>query len=312
MKLKTLLTALNDKKMVEAPVVYFSGERCPILFFSQLMKKIKALDQAVKTINPVGIDWQTLESTLSTTFLGQTQTVWLGDCSTFTPTLKKKLFAFLHDYKGPHTVFCFVATKDAPKNFKNLIKIDEPLQKVEIELLFKTLWAAGSAEKFLALVKTDYKTLSLDSIMLLSHYSTVMGKKSDLFLRSWYEKIVLPETSLFTLSQCFFARKKDLFFRSWVNLKDDYAAPFWTTFWSEQLWRAYHVANLNKQQKFNEAKQMSYRLPFSFMQRDWKTVSLKELNNAHSFLYQVDCKVKSGATEGSLEVFYNKFMSKQF
>ena len=131
-------------------------------------------------------------------------------------------------------------------------------------------------------------------------------------MQTWFEKIVVPEESLFSLAQFFFARKKDAFFKVWLNLKDEYNGAFWTTFWSEQLWKAYHVVSLRKEGNFAAAKQMESRLPFSFLQKDWKTFDAKELSHAHDFLYSIDHRLKNGLSDNGLEIFYHGFMRGAF
>ena len=311
MKLRTFLAHRQKQEALRTPVIYFSGERYPTLFCSLLVGQLKQLNYSLKVVHPDEVDWQTLQASLNTTFLGAVQVFWLGDLSALDARSKKKLLTYLATYQGPHTVLCYISDKDAPSKNTAVVSLTESLQKVDVEALFQFFWKS-SAERFLKMVKNDYKTLPLDSLLLMGQYSLLLGGKTQSFMRSWYEKLVLPESSLFMLSQSFFARKRDMFFRSWLSLKDDYNPAFWTVFWSEQLWRAYHVITLRKAQKFTEAKQMSYRLPFSFLQSGWQNVTAQELNNAHNFLYQVDFRVKSGGSELALEYFYNKFFSRQF
>ena len=312
MKLKTFLQNLEKKESSEYAVTCFTGDAYPILFFSHFLKKLKSKNSSVQALPLDTLDLQAFEGRMQTTFLGTTETLWLGNVSECDAAKKKKLLAFLTAYRGPHTVYFYTNKKDAPKLSKNqMIDCSETLQKQDIEIIFQFLWDSSS-EQFIGMMKMGLQSLTLDNCMLLGQYSLVLGNKTHEFMRDWYEKILLPEESLFTLAQSFFARNHTLFFRLWISLRDDYAAPFWTTFWSEQLWRAYHVINLRNKQKFNEAKQMSFRLPFSFLQRDWKQIKADEMRNAHHFLYQADCRVKLGGSMLCLELFFDKFMQKQF
>lgn len=312
MKLKTFLSHWQNNKSCDNFVTCFFGDNYPVLFFSYLIAQFKKRSLPFKTLSPELIDWQTFESRLSTTFLGATEILWLGDLNNCDAAKRKKVVSFLLDYRGPHIIFFFISKKEVPEFKKTaLIDCDEQLLKPDIEIIFQFLWG-HSSDKFLTMMNMGYKNLHLNSLILLGQYSLVLGSKTNEFMRDWYEKILLPEESLFTLAQCFFARNPQMFFRSWVVLRDNYTAPFWTTFWSEQLWRAYHVINLRTEQKFNEAKQMSFRLPFSFLQKDWKQFESSEMSNAHHFLYQSDCRVKSGGSMLCLELFFNKFMEKQF
>ena len=311
MKLKTFLLHRQKQQTFGAPVIYFSADRYPLLFCAHFMQQLKKQTVNFKMVRSNQMDWQQLEATLSTTFLGTIQTLWLGDISSLNIQVKKKLLNFLESYIGPHTVLCFVSSKDIRTKSNTVVQLDDSLQKSDLEQIFSFFWGVN-ADRFLKMIGQHYKSISLDTLILLGQYNSVLGGKTEYFMQSWYEKIVLPEEWLFTLSQCFFARKRDLFFRAWNGLKDEYAGPFWTTFWSEQLWRAFHVIELRKANKLSEAKQMSYRLPFSFLQREWKTTTLAELQAAHQFLYHADCHLKTGGSVLALEVFYHKFMAKQF
>jgi len=311
MKLKTFLLTCSKQQTLPSSVIYFKSNEYPLLFFSQIITRLKLLNSSFKVLNLQEFDWQQLQATLATTFLGSVQTFWLGDISELSVSYKKELFEYLKTYAGPHTLLFFIDEKEQFQIGSPVIILNESLAPADLDNLFEFLWQTD-ARRFLTMTKQNYKTLSLDMIILLGQYSIVLGDKTELFMRSWYEKIVQPEESLFILAQSFFARKKDMFYRTWISLKDEYSEPFWTVYWSEQLWRAYHVVMLRNRQKLQEAKQMSYRLPFSFMQKDWQTTTGKELQAAHDFLYQVDCHVKTGGSSLALELFYHKFMNKDF
>ena len=60
------------------------------------------------------------------------------------------------------------------------------------------------------------------------------------------------------------------------------------------------------------AKKISYRLPFSFLNRDWRKFSLEELKGAHSFLYTLDYKLKNNCEPGYLDLFYMKLFNQKF
>jgi hypothetical protein len=60
-----------------------------------------------------------------------------------------------------------------------------------------------------------------------------------------------------------------------------------------------------------EAKKVGFRLPFSFMQRDWKKTSVHELIQAHDCIYALDYGLKNGG-EFWMELFYTKFFESGF
>ena len=61
-----------------------------------------------------------------------------------------------------------------------------------------------------------------------------------------------------------------------------------------------------------QAKKMSFKLPFSFIQSDWKRANLQELKQAHQFLCTVDYNLKTGGGDYGLELMYEKFFLGQF
>jgi DNA polymerase III delta subunit len=132
----------------------------------------------------------------------------------------------------------------------------------------------------------------------------VLGKGSAQFSRDWLPDMIVPELSLFSLSQALFDRKPSSFFKLWKQFSQKYSVPFWITFWSEQLWRAYCYVRLQKNGKEAEAKKIGYRLPFSFLNRSWRNYTLEELKTYHHLLYEIDYQVKNGGSAYALDLFY--------
>lgn len=313
MTLATFLAACAQGTLQKEPVIVCTAKEYPALFFAALLQRLRAIFQpAPKIISYENSSFSTILAQLSTTFLGQKEFLWLGDISSLEDvSLKKQLLALFVSYQGPHTIMAYVHADDVPTSLSKLVRLDEDVsladRKKAISFLFPQL-SVAVLEDFLKTVRTE----SLDHLALLAQYAMVVGRNSQQFKEEWLTTIITPETSLFTLSQYFFGRKTDLFWPLWHLLKDQYAAPFWTAYWSEQLWRAHYVIKLYKQNDVTQAKQLSYRLPFSFLQRDWKTISLEELQRAHQFLYSGDHSFKNGGSEFFLEVFYSTFLTKHF
>ncbi|MFT6765366.1 MAG: hypothetical protein ACJAZS_000242 [Alteromonas naphthalenivorans] len=315
MKMRTFLQFCTNSELQKKPLILFTAKEYPVLFFATLLDRLrKKYTPAPKTISFLDTDFVSLQAQLSTTFLGQQDIIWCGNISGLDASTKKKMLPFLATYTGPHTLFSFITTKDitASVDKQIIINLDDPLSPAEREQLITFLFDRLQWKQVHELTKESYKTMSLDTVVLLAQYRLVLGKNTDLFMQQWFEKLLVPDESLFTLTQWFFSRKPQHFFRTWHAIKDNYAPVFWTMFWSEQLWRAHYALSLRKQNKLAEAKQMAYRLPFSFLQRDWKNVSESELQNAHDFLYTADFNIKNGSSDLFLEVFFNNFFSKQF
>ena len=311
--LETFFTECSDRTLHTQPVMLFSGKEYPVLFFAALLHRLRSTYQPVpKTVSYQTGSFSILLAQLSTTFLGRQDLLWLGDISSLEDAAtKKQLLALLPSYQGPHALIGYVHQDDLSARLSCVISLDEPLAACAQRAAITFLFPHVAHEVLEDLLKT-VRSSSLDHLVLLANYAGVVGKNIRPFKQEWVTTIIAPEASLFTLSQYFFARKTELFWPLWHSLKEQYAAPFWTTYWSEQLWRAHYVIKLYKEQKITEAKQLSYRLPFSFLQRDWKTISCEELQQAHHFLYEGDYAFKNGGSEFFLEVFYATFLAKQF
>ena len=315
MKMRTFIQLCDKSELHTKSLIVMTGKEYPVLFFATLLERLRKISQPIPTtLSFLDTDFAALQAQLSTTFLGQKNVLWCGNLSSLDISTKKKMLAFLPSYKGPHTLITFITTKDLPKDLdkQNILNIDDSLSLAEREQLIPLLFGSLQWKQIFELTNESYKSMSLDTLVLLGQYRLVLGKNVQPFMKSWFENLVATDESLFTLTQWFFARKPQHFWRTWHAIKDNYVPVFWTTFWSEQIWRAHYVISLRKQQELGQAKQMAYRLPFSFLQRDWKNVSESELQNAHNFLYDADFKIKNGASDLFLDVFFNNFFSKQF
>jgi hypothetical protein len=177
------------------------------------------------------------------------------------------------------------------------------------------LWPSSKhsiIQSFIRKVFDKNSKLSLDQLCIFVNYAFLLGSRHANFIDDWLEKILVNEHSFFTLSKFFFAFDSKSFYKYWNSLSNEYAPIFWTIYWSEQLYRAFNFLNLRDQGKNLQAKQIAYKLPFSFIQSDWKKTSLNELRQAHQFLYDIDYALKNGASDFSLDLFYAKFFAREF
>jgi hypothetical protein len=248
-------------------------------------------------------------ASLQTTFLGTTCWYWLHADIGMTKKTADEWLAFLHHYKGPHTlIFCTTQALEKIPTQWQVLQLPITLDRPTLRRLTPII-GTHVAQWEEALFKM-VPTIPLDTAILLDHYAQLVGKKSELFVTTWLGQLVTPEISLFSLSQALFGRNAAQFFRYWKHLKGLYAVQFWISFWSEQLWRAYCYIRLQKSGQIADAKKIGYRLPFSFLKGQWRTVSLQELTTAHAFLYELDYHCKHGGSEEYLELFYARFLNK--
>jgi hypothetical protein len=296
-------------------VVKFTGtQEYPLLFFSLLIQHLKKKgSQPIQTLGE-GESYSNLIHRFESSFLGMSSVYWLGDLQRYDQTQRDKLTAYLNNYQGPNVLVVYMPaqTERTERSSKNTLVVEVPtlLTKKHIQELC-TLFGNGRVRTAPDLGMYE-KQLTLDRVCLLIQYLSVVGSGVHDFNEQWLGYVIVPELSLFTLSQYFFARDGMRFFKQWAVLKDQYAAPFWISFWSEQVWRASLFIELSEQRNFAEAKRISFKLPFSFIQRDWKQVTSSELKRAHDVLYHCDYAIKNGGDQNMLELFYTDYLQRLY
>ncbi len=312
MNLSTALATLLIKDYQQYPVCIFTYENeYPVLFFTALLQRLSQSQEIVfKNISSTLEDRTLLETELQTTFLGQTHTLWIGTLSGISQAAEKtKILNILSAYKGPHRLLGCIAAKDVTKSFTStfFINIDQELSSQDKDVLIRFLYPSltyASIQKIAGGI-SSFKTI--DSLIILAHYAMVLGKNTDAFVKDWLPKIIVPESSLFALSQYFFSKKTVSFWNAWNVIKHEYPVTFWTVFWSEQFWRAYYVVLMQQHSNIIEARKMAYRLPFSFIQKDWRDTSLQELSSAHTMLYEIEWRIKNGGSEEHFDLLFSRF-----
>lgn len=316
MQLEQLIFRLQDASLPPLhciSIAYVS--ELPILWRSRFLSVLKArLSLPLVSISLDQMDINVVKATLETTFLGQVQYFWLEG---FAQLDKKKLSSvmeYLCGYEGPHTLFLFGTAFATLPAHSLAIDLPPSLDKAGF-IHLATFFGKTAAVKNLRFIKGIYEkhdTLSLDLACVLTDYAELVGTNTEIFCKSWLDSIVIPEKSLFTLSQYFFAKDSSAFFSCWAAVANEYPPVFWISFWSEQLWRAVWVIDLYKEGKVMQAKKIGYRLPFAFLQRDWKKITVWEITQAHDFLYGLDYHLKNGGQMEALDLLYAKFFSGDF
>lgn len=303
MKLSSFLTDTTVTRNTTQPVFCLQGKMYPLLFgracAQQYAKRI-GLPFSYQSMH--GDNQSAAMAALQTSFLGTTSCYWLGNLDELSKSKQKVWVDFLKAYSGPHVVFFYSTISFDEAGSCRMIELPDT---VDIALFHRIAQMLGSKRvSFSSHVFQQTQALSLDEAYLFVQYDAVLGKESDEFVSDWLPDMIVPEVSLFSLSQALFDRKALSFFKLWKQLSHRYSVPFWTTFWSEQMWRAYHYVMYQKKGKQLEAKKIGYRLPFSFLNRSWRNHALDDLKAHHHFLYDIDFHVKNGGAEHALDLFY--------
>ncbi len=302
--------ATKPEFFIASPVYVFHGETYPSLFFGQLLASLRAKTQ-VQYLSLADSEPNEFAAQLGTAFLDQSLFYWLGDGSILSAANKKTVANMLANYNGPHRVAIFL---DEPLKTDasqiNQIPIPEKIDRATYEQLAKLLFP--TMKQVSQLVRLMQQAPTLNTACLLLSYEQVLGNNSEAFAATWLKNINEPESSLFVLSQHLLAKQQSEFMKHWESIGSQYNEQFWIVYLSEQLWRAHFYIQYRNAGQHLEAKKISAKLPFSFMQRDWRKVTPPELAAAHDFLYQLDHNLKNGASPMGLNLFFNKFLSGSF
>jgi hypothetical protein len=328
MNIVNFIESVHDRSYVKnnVSIGFFGAEEYPLLFFSQLLESIKqAHVPADQMVDLRTIDWLNqsdadIISSLKTLFLGMRMIYWLGNLEDLETARKKKWISFLKEYQGPHLILFYTKElledlqkdKTTVAGAKVTVEIPNKFDKKLFLQLLNSYYPDMTVrnQTFVTAVYTRTDALSCDQVYILKQYLCLVGKNQTDFINQWLNVLVEPEKSLFALSQHFFAQEPHKFFSLWKTISADYPAPFWVVYWSEQLFRASNYVHLMHQRKGADAKRIAFRLPFSFIQRDWRLYTVQKLRDAHTAIYMIDFNIKNGGSENELDLFYSRFFEK--
>lgn len=320
MTLRTFLEYIERTQKLPSTGIYcFSSTVYPLLFFYYLFSFFKKQTIIVNYINCGNTDVASIKALLSTMSFSGTTTYWLENFYTLSAKKQQELLVYFQQYTGPHTVLFFsqdinIASFFGASSSVESIALPDKIAPHDFSMVRFLVNDNPGAIKpgFAQQIARHTDHLSLDSACLFAHYENVVGKSADDFFDTWVTRIIEPTSSLFLLSQHFFAKKQTLFFQQWAIASQLYMPSFWATFWADQIWRAYVFCDLMKNKKHAESKKAQYKLPFSFVNRDWSSYTAAELRNAHHFLWAMDFRLKNGACEVGIEHFYAQFFGNKF
>lgn len=299
-------------------VIQLSCSSYPIIFCAQLFNYLKSIIQVpLINIDIYNTKLESIKPQLDISFLGNKIVYLLKDISTLDSSSKKSWLTYLKNYQGPHSIIFFSSPIDPDFNQNRpsnlLINIPDNLDHKSYIDLYQKLYPDLNYDKlFIKKLFGVQENISIDKASIIMNYQSVLGRKFEDFFSSWFNQIIAPDKSLFTLSQYLFAQQPKEFFTLWSSCKLDYPEEFWLAFWSEQIWQAINFITRVNEQSFIDAKKQAQRLPFSFINKDWRKYSLEFLTKAHNFLYMLDYNIKNGATDTGLELWYHKFLLNSF
>lgn len=310
MTLRTFLEHIaKTNTLPQGNLFCFVGRVYPLLFFYYLLSFLRKHNNTIESINCADTDIASIKSLLAMMSFSGATTYYLEHFSTLPVKKQQELGDYLKTYTGPHCVMLF---SDNAVGETHIILPDYMAPRDFFLVRFLMHDSAQDKSSFASELVMRTDQLSLDNACLFAQYEVLVGKNIEDFFAQWMMYLVEPTNSLFTLSQHFFSKKPKQFFRQWASIAELYGATFWVSYWADQIWRAYVYADLMKQKKQVEAKKAQYKLPFSFINRDWSLYSLDELRTMHHCLMTMDFQLKNGSSEIGLEYFYTQFFDHKF
>lgn len=309
MNYSTALNLITDISLIKQhPIIMLTGTERPVLFIAMLLVRLRTL-VSLQTIDITATSVDSIISHCSMSFLGQHNYFWLGDITILSEKKQEQLYTFLRSYRGMNKLLFFSIDEQKLSNAFHVVC--NKIASVEEFLVLTAIISGGKEEymhRYAQRIFAHYNSVTLEQAILLINYYLSLGARNDLFFDEWLKKIIPSEQSLFTLSSLFFNKQAAEFFKFWKQIEPLYSPIFWTTYWSEQLFRAYWFVYYCKKNQMAEAKKIGYRLPFSFMQHDWKKHSRQQLQQLHDKIYQLDCALKNNGTP-SFDLLFAKFFN---
>ena len=311
MKLSSWLSSLSSDALTQYTTGYIVSNIYHPLFVSFLLRAVQNTVDAPFVHLGLSDRQNEIEHKLSMLFLGQQQWYWLGSLDTLSTQQRSFWMKYLTHYSGPHVVWCHTKEQVSFTKKRCVITLPEMLDYGEFKdiacCFFPTL-----SEKRCRLFRSLFKEqnmLPLDAACVIMQYARVLSvQQIPEFINEWVDVLLVPVHSLFTLSTLFFAKDSSKFFSLWALLGRAYSVHFWISYWSEQVFRSHQYICAKQVKDFSSAKKYAYRLPFSFIQRDWKKYTTEELRVAHQRLYDLDFRLKQGGNERFLDLWVYQFL----
>lgn len=337
MNLKEFIDVVKESPELSGSFVCTFQTREPSpLFFTQLFARLKALAPIYASFDAELLGLDEIQTSLEMSFLGQRLVYFVKNIHTLDEASKKSWEAFIKKYEGPHCIIYVKTNARASKTKSSqptpqasepesgfaaatgtslavpthltvaLDQIDMPQYQMLAQFLYLDVQLDSH---FMMQLFNYHESLSLDEACSMLAYHATVGRKYEQFFAQWLDRLIIPKKSFFTMSQHFFARKPRLFFEQWNLCKGEYPPEFWIAYWSAQLWEAMLYVQRARTQGMMEAKKGTYKLPFSFLNKDWSLYTPESLSAAHEALYRFDFNLKNGGTGNGLELWYHRFLT---
>jgi hypothetical protein len=251
-----------------------------------------------------------LQHMTSMSFLGSYSLFYIKNVESLSDKKRTQFISFLSAYAGQHVLLLFVSS-DFPQFSEQTLELNEFFsldQLKELVCLFENDTTAQMRKiGFYSALSRQFQ-FTPDMFAKLWCYAGLVGARVEQFSATILPYLVTEDYTLFELSTAFFARDAKKFMKMFDLLNKEFQAPFWVAYFSEQLFRAFWYIYFKKNNKLVDAQKIAYRLPYSFVQKDWKLHNCKALATLHDKLYRFDCDFKHGGFQENLSCILLEYL----
>lgn len=316
-------TALSLIDFLPAPVrvvrtarlVWLVANEYPDLLVAGLVRALSGA-MRVQHMNTQEHTIADIELLTASAFLGIDMVYVMTHVDDYSPAALKQFGQFLDRYNGPHCLLIIGAktsldSLDNRSSSMTIISVDAVITKKDCGAImaFHNIPETPRIQHYIAMLSDHYAPLRYHIIAHFIRYAPVLTLSNKDFM-PWIEAIIPHEESLFTLSQLLFQKNSKRFFMQWHRIEHRYGLSFWVAFWSDQMFHAALVVGHKGYGAPHEMRAM--KLPFSFINYDWRMYTVDELKKAHAWLAKFDYGVKNGCSADQFNQFFIQFIFGSF
>jgi hypothetical protein len=253
--------------------------------------------------NQHNISYEFIEETqiLGCSFLGQGKYYWLGCMDDYTAKKKQEVLNYLLNYQGPHTVGIFIENDTASKINKNNLNLID-LSLADLPTFASVLpWLSGEKKQYIK------KPSSVDQAVLWQEYNYLVKENINNLLEEW--PLQQTDESFFNLAKYFFKKDSKNFFSLLHKLQDSYNGQFYISYFTDQLFRAIFYCYYRQNNMLEQAKAISYKLPYNLLQNEWQNLDTNNLKLKLIELYEIDFQIKNGGSTYLLDSWFLSYLN---
>jgi hypothetical protein len=254
--------------------------------------------------NQHNVSYEFIEDTqiLGCSFLGAGKYYWLGCLGDYAPKKKQEVLNYLLNYQGPHSVGIFIDNETAQKIYKNNLNL--------IDLNLADLQSFAAALPWFTTEKQQYlkKVSSIDQAVLWQEYSYLVKEQITNLIEEW--PVQQTDESFFNLAKYFFKKDSKNFLNLFHKLQDSYTTQFYISYFADQLFRAIFYCHYRQHGMLEQAKTVSYKLPYHLLQNEWQNLDIKHLQLKLIELYEIDFQIKNGGSTYLLDSWFLTYLNK--